>query len=433
MQNVLETFFQSAFSWNGFLATNSTETMASLAGISSFGSLTTTGFTNAAFTYSAGRKAVCVTGTVDVPVVANTTIIEYPGPNNNFELTEFITNFARKDSNTYTSYIGGTKQISDTFSIFSKLCVPNDASKTSSLSSLQFLTHGGTTDYNYWDFATAYSYVDAAAEQGYATFTYDRLGTGKSDHPDPKQVVQVPLQVELTHVLIQKIKNASVGGIKFTSVVGIGHSLGSAVTQGIASKYPSDFNAIVLTGHSQGSDGGATGFAAAAQQIANTLPDRPELKSLANGYISLGPAIQTLQFAFFYYPFFNLTRMFLLGSAPCDAYLSLDFTKEFHTRQTNAIGETMTLLSLYVPAPAYDKPVQILNGVQDFFYCQGNCLAGGSDATLAALNTFFPNRDREKSESINIQDVGHNINLHYKRTEAFDRTLAFIANAGIEP
>ncbi|PVI01824.1 hypothetical protein DM02DRAFT_524272 [Periconia macrospinosa] len=315
--------------------------MASLAAISSFGSLAATGLTDAAFLYSAGRKAVCVTGLIDVPVVANTTIVNYLGPANNFELTEFITNFARKDSTAFAAYIGDTRQVSDTFSIFSKLCVPNDAAKASRLSSIQFLTHGGTTDHNYWDFAAGYSYVDAAAEQGYATFSYDRLGTGRSDHPDPKQVVQAPLQVDLAHVLIQKIKSGSVGGIHFNSVVGVGHSLGSALTQGIASKYPSDFSALALTGHSQGSDGGTIGFAAAAQQIANTLPDRPELKRLPNGYFSLGPIPQTLQFAFFYYPFFNTTL----------------FTQEFNTRQTNAIGETLTLGSLYTPATAYTQPV----------------------------------------------------------------------------
>lgn len=287
--------------------------MASLAGLSSFGSLSTTGFAEAAFTHSAGGKAVCVTGIVDVDVVANTTIITYPGPANNFELTEFITNFARKDSNTFTAYIGGTKQISDTFSIFSKLCVPNDPMKASKLSSIQFLTHGGTTDYNYWDFSATYSYVDAAAEKDYATFSYDRLGTGKSEHPDPKQIVQVPLQVDLAHVMIQKLKLGDIGGIKFTDVVGIGHSLGSAVTQGVASKYLEDFSTISLTGHSQGSEGGAIGFAAAAQQMANTLPDRPELKDLPNGYFSLGPVLQTLQFAFFYYPFFDITSMLFLA------------------------------------------------------------------------------------------------------------------------
>lgn len=226
MQNVLDIFSHAAYLWNGFFAANSSDTMASLAAISSFGSLPAAGLTNAAFSHSAGRKAVCVTGLAHVPVVANTTIINYSGPAKNFELTDFITSFARKDSTAFVAYLSNTRQVWDTFSIFSKLCVPNDAAKASKLSSIQFLTHGGITDHSYWDFAAGYSYIDAAANQGYATFSYDRLGTGKSDHPDPKQIVQGPLQVDLAHVLVQKIKAASVGGIQFTNVVRVGHSLG---------------------------------------------------------------------------------------------------------------------------------------------------------------------------------------------------------------
>jgi hypothetical protein len=86
-----------------------------------------------------------------------------------------------------------------------------------------------------------------------------------------------------------------------------------------------------------------------------------------------------------------------------------------------------------MPTTAYTKPVQILNGVQGCFYCQGICLAGGGDTTLASLNTLFPNTDQTKSEAVNIGDLGHNINLHFKRTETFRRTLSFIANAGIKP
>lgn len=102
------------------------------------------------------------------------------------------------------------------------------------------------------------------------------------------------------------------------------------------------------------------------------------------------------------------------------------------TRQTNAIGETLTLTSLYVPT-TYTKPVQILNGVQDYFYCQGNCLAAGSDVTADALDLFYPDRDAEKSQAINVPNLGHNINLHFARTEVYETMLAFIDGAGIKP
>ena len=71
------------------------------------------------------------------------------------------------------------------------------------------------------------SYVDAAADAGYATFSYDRLGVGASDHPDPIEVVQASLEVEVAHALIQALRDGVIGGNTFYKVVGIGHSLGS--------------------------------------------------------------------------------------------------------------------------------------------------------------------------------------------------------------
>ncbi len=42
--------------------------------------------------------------------------------------------------------------------------------------------------YSYWDFTVGgsedYSYVRAAANAGYSTFRYDRLGTGLSEKPN---------------------------------------------------------------------------------------------------------------------------------------------------------------------------------------------------------------------------------------------------------
>jgi len=170
---------------------------------------------------------------------------------------------------------------------------------------VQFLTHGGTLDNTYWDFAPTYSYIDAAAILGYATFSYDRLGIGLSSHPDPKQIVQCPLQIELAHSLIQKLRAGEIGGVAFEKIVGVGHSLGAAITQGVSRLHGEDFDVVVLTGHSGFHGGAGTGFAASAQQIANTVPDRDELKGLDNGYVTLGPVAQALQFAFFYYPHFE--------------------------------------------------------------------------------------------------------------------------------
>ncbi|KAF2032503.1 hypothetical protein EK21DRAFT_109882 [Setomelanomma holmii] len=372
--------------------------MNSLLDISSYGALNTHGLNNPSFSYSTGKQAVCVSGTIAIPVLAPTVEILYKGPSNNYDLTEFITAFVRRGSDTLATSIGGPSTVNSTFAIYTKLCVPVDAEKAQNLTSVQFLTH------------------DAAAAKGYATFLYDRLGAGQSAHPDPWQDLQMSVQKSIAHALVQKLKAGDIGGITFRQVVGIGHSLGAALTQAVSSGYPSDFDAVALSGHSAFFEGSGTGFAAAAQQIANTLPDRAELKGLPNGYFTLGPVLQTLQFAFFYYPHFD----------------EKIFMKEFETRQTNAIGETLTLGAQYTPT-TFDKAVQILNGQQDYFYCQGDCLSGGGDVTADALNIFYPERDANKSEAITISKVGHNVNLHFARLEAFEQILSFISRAGIKP
>jgi len=221
--------------------------------------------------------------------------------------------------------------------------------------------------------------------------------------------------------------------MEFGKVVGVGHSLGAALTQGVSRLHGEDLDAVVLTGHSGFHGGAGTGFAAAAQQIANTVPDRRELGDLPNGYYTLGPVEQALQFAFFYYPHFEERSKTLLEKTlhSMVADLRTVFKRVFKTRQTNAIGETLTLGSIYLPTN-FSRPVMILNGQQDFFYCQGNCLAGGGDVTADALEMFYPNRDASKSQAVAIPDVGHNINFHYGRLEAFEKMLGFVVTAGIE-
>ncbi|KAJ8062834.1 hypothetical protein OCU04_008089 [Sclerotinia nivalis] len=318
--------------------------------------LSTHGFSSPSLSYSAAQKAVCVTGYLDVPVQATTTEILYDGPTNNTQLTSLLISLFALDSTVAAGLVGGTTSISTTYTIYSKLCVPTNAT-IESIKTVHFLTHGGTTDYTYCDFATDYSYVDAAAARGYATFSYDRLGTGLSQHPDPIQVVQVATQVELAHALISGLKAGSYGGVTFGNAIGVGHSLGSALTQSISAltqstsaNYPSDFTALALTGHSGFQGGVPIGIASQASQIANTI-DLPQFSGLANGYITESSTPQAIQFAFFHYPGYDETIL----------------EKQLATRQTNALGETFTLGAAYVPATGFTGPVIILNGNENWF------------------------------------------------------------------
>ena len=141
----------------------------------------------------------------------------------------------------------GPHQVSGNYGIYSQLCFPKSTGKISD-TTIQFLIHGAGADRTYWDFAPGYSYVDYAAEQGYTTFIYDHIVLGLSDHPDPIQVLQTELNVEVDHELIQHLRAGSIAGQAFKNVVGIGHSFGSIQTHAVNVQYPTDLDAAVLVG-----------------------------------------------------------------------------------------------------------------------------------------------------------------------------------------
>lgn len=250
---------------------------------------------------SAGGKAVCHDGVVQIPVSATNSKILLSAPNNNVGVTEFYVDFSQVNSKLATSSIGGPALVTGAYRIYLKLCLPADPASAQKVTTVQLLTHGGTLDHTYWDIAPGYSYVDTATAAGYATLSYDRLGTGLSDHPDPVQIVQLPIQIEIAHLLTQKLRSGQIGGRSFAKIVGIGHSLGAALTQGVAAKYPNDFDALILQGTSTFFTYAFTGVASEAQQIANTDPSG-RFKHLADGYHTPAPLPQTIQFAFYRYP-----------------------------------------------------------------------------------------------------------------------------------
>ena len=69
---------------------------------------------------------------------------------------------------------------------------------------------------------------------------------GFSDHPDPVQVVQLPIQIGIALILLREVRSGEFGGRSFKKIVGVGHSFGSAVTQAAAPKYLKNLDALIL-------------------------------------------------------------------------------------------------------------------------------------------------------------------------------------------
>lgn len=310
------------------------------------------GFNNPVISHSAGGAAICIQG--NIPVTATTTKnikLNLDIPANQSVATEIFVNNLQINSTYLASITQGTATVSGTYDINAKLCYPAAGLNATTL---QFLIHGIGFDKSYWDFLPGYSYVDVAAQSGYATFSYDRLGVGLSAHPDPINVVQASLELEIGHSLITYLRAGNIASTAFKHIVGAGHSYGSIQTNGLTVSYPADLDAAVLTGYASVAPGIPTFMSALNAQIANQ--NNPRVwGGLNNGYLVCQNIIGN-QFDFFRFPYFDPA---LLVAAEAGK-------KEF------TFGELFS--SVGGVATQFTGPVDIVNGATDWPFCQGNCL-----------------------------------------------------------
>ena len=261
---------------------------------------------NASSHRSIGGNADCISGIIDISVTAQNLGILYEGPANSFDATQLLLKLAHRNTSLVSSLVGGRITIEAVYRIYTKLCTPVPHNRAKRLKSVQLLSHGGTLDHNYWDVASGYSYVDAAAEAGYATLSYDRLGIGLSDHPDPINVVQSAVHVEVVHALAALLRHDGIGHHSFEKVIGVGHSIGAWFTHGAAAKYPEDMEAIILTGVSGYPD-----------HLITSLDSSGRFNELPNGYLAPAPLISIHQYNFYDYPHFEKSGESKAGVRGC--------------------------------------------------------------------------------------------------------------------
>lgn len=263
------------------------------------GGFTTSTVQNLTWAHSAGGHARCLAGTVPISIDFESYQWEIEIPTNQLETTDFVVMAMTTDANGLASLINGKKQLKKTYDIFIKYCVPAKEKKVTT-NIIQILTHGTTLDHTYWDFAPGYSYVDVAAASGLATLSYDRLGVGLSDHPNPLLETQGQAQIEIYHGLVQLVRTGALGH-SFSKVIAVGHSYGSTLGDGTLSKYPNDFDALINTDY----DGTLAWLKHTIFSLgllkANTLP---RLAHLPDGYLVPGRK-EGLQTPFLKYPNFD--------------------------------------------------------------------------------------------------------------------------------
>ncbi|KIW69777.1 hypothetical protein PV04_05635 [Phialophora macrospora] len=336
--------------------------------------LNTAGFLDPSISYSSGGAAVCVSDIV--PVHASTS------NNLDLDLPDIITN----------SCNGGRVSSSSRWRIQyqRQICFPPSSQNTSVV---QFLTHGIAFSKTYWDFASPNnSHVETAAAAGHATFSYDRLGIGESSHPDPIQVVQGPLQIAIAQSLVQLLRNGTLAGRRFSRIIGVGHSYGSALTTSVASRNPSALFAASLN------------LEVAATSRSQRFPGE------ADGYLLPSPQYG-IQYSFFRSPNFDPELL----------------AKAYATVQTTTVGEQFTMGTVGAPARNFTGPVLIVDGGNDLF-CDGDCQYR-TNIPSASLRTLFP-RATNTSTTYILSGARHGVNLVANAPQAFERIQTFIGSLG---
>ncbi|KAI4727478.1 alpha/beta-hydrolase [Aureobasidium sp. EXF-10728] len=359
------------------------------------GAPNTAGFTNPTIQPSRGGAAICVSGNVAVQATAQNVNFTFNVPANESEVTNTFIELISAGSTFSKSIMGGMQSVSGNYTIASTLCMPANGTMPSSV---QLLTHGIGFDRYYWDFAPGYSYVDAAIEQGYATFSYDRLGVGMSSTPDPIKTVQGPLEVSIANQLATMLRSSMFANTNFTTVIGVGHSFGSAITQSVTANHPSTFDAAILTGFSTNQTAIAPFLTALNLQIASqNQPYR--FAKLNNGYLVDYSAVSN-QYGFFRAPNFDP----LILAAAEAAKGSVTF------------GELFTQAAIAGVASNFTGPVAIVNGDADLPFCYGNCSYPMNKAE-AAIKMLYPAASANGTYLAPL--TGHGVNLHYTALDAY--------------
>ena len=268
---------------------------------------------------------------------------------------------------------------------------------------LQVLLHGGACyTKEYWNRGSwgnaslKYSWTYAMNRAGYATLALDKLGNGESSHPDPVYDVQLPLQMETVHSLITIIKSGQAFGIPTPppgGLIYVGHSSGSLLGADLAQTYPSDIDALILTGYPAGGSnnkGGIPSF-----DFLPAVLSRPEQYpvGLNYGYLRMNSEVNRTS-AFYYEGHFD----------PTVAHL------DYETQGAQPIGEGFN----FGPAtsPAFKGKVLVVLGTKDAAICGFTPVeeCRFNETVLTAAGERFPNNT---GFDWYAPVSGHAINWHY--------------------
>ncbi|MGW1003560.1 alpha/beta hydrolase [Streptomyces sp. NPDC002520] len=272
-----------------------------------------------------------------------------------------------------------------------ELCTPSQDTST-----VMVLVPGASYDSTYWNFPydpEVYNFRQATNKAGRATFTVDRIGTGRSSKPLSTTVTATD-QGTAVHQVIQALRAGQVGGRPFGTVITGGHSLGSGIVTWEAATFH-DVDGVLLTGI-----GHHLVSTHVTRLFTSTVPANLDPRfadyGLDAGYLTTAPGTRE---ELFYAP----------GDPDPQVVTTDEATKSVFSATESPDNVAAVLLPV---SRSIDVPVLLAVGQGDRFFC--GPLLGGADCSTSA--TFAAAEAPYFSSSAQLQTYvlpgfGHDVNL----------------------
>ncbi|KXS96608.1 hypothetical protein AC578_10449 [Pseudocercospora eumusae] len=372
---------------------------------------------------SLAAAASCTSHTIPVKTSANNGVILAP----NLDLTSLsgVESFLGSGAG-FLGQFAGLLPVGGTYQIAAKYCTPAPGGSAKRAKEVQVLLHGVPYNSSYWfglpgnpDGTAKYDWVDYATKQGYPVLALDNLGAGDSQKANPITEVQQPLQTAILHQITTMLRAGQLSfAPKPDRVIFVGHSLSSVIGNAIATHYPNDFDAMILTGWTYTLIQAGPGLLLTLLKPAQ-VQNPAKFGSFPPGYLA-----------------------FASRQGKRDSYYAEDgsFSSaleqwDFDHEDTITIGQIYSAFSGLEKAEQFTGDVLALTGQEDAFFCgpTGSRALGpqscgtGSDSISAKSKVFFPNA---KFQYYLAPNTSHATTLHYSTPQSLKAAHDFLASSG---
>lgn len=300
------------------------------------------------------------------------------------------------------------------YTMSGQLCLQPDALRGAK--TVMLMVSGVTYDRSYFNNSYApytYSWVYSATTRGYSVFNIDRLGVGQSSRP-PADQLTVQTHAYTIAQVVQKLRAGTIGGRAFSTVVGVGHSLGAGVLQYLAGTY-TDKTAVpdYLVFSAWLHQGNTTALTTLAATLYPASLD-PVLSAAGypDGYLTTLPNTRGTNF---YY-----------ASGADSNVIALDEA----TKQTGTLTERSTLAAVRASTVTANITVPVALSVGEYDTLQCNEATGLTCVSGAAIQTREASYYGPKAclTAFSVPNTGHSVALHWKGLDSYNFVHSWLDN-----